>query len=61
MVPPEPILKQDGETKNDCGWNALKRLLKALRREHPHLPLVVIKDGLASNGAPMNDATRTWR
>ena len=49
-VPPEPILKQDGATKNDCERNAAKRLLTDLRREHPHLPLVVLEDGQASNG-----------
>jgi len=48
--PPEPILKQDGAKKNDCERNAAKRLLPALRREHPHLKLVVIEDALASNG-----------
>ncbi len=50
VVPPEPILRQDGATKNDCERNAAKRLLTDLRREHPHLPLVVVEDGLASNG-----------
>ena len=49
MVPPEAILKQDGAGKNDCERNAAKRLLTALRREHPHLPLLVVEDGLASN------------
>lgn len=47
---PEPILKQDGATKNDCERNAAKRLLTDMRREHPHLKLIVIEDGLASNG-----------
>lgn len=47
---PEPILKQDGARKNDCERNAAKRLLNDLRREHPHLKLIVIEDGLASNG-----------
>lgn len=46
---PEPILKQDGSKKNDCERNAAKRLLESLRREHPHLKLIVIEDGLASN------------
>jgi hypothetical protein len=46
---PEPILKQDGARKNDCERNAAKRLLSDLRREHPHLPLIVVEDGLASN------------
>jgi len=47
---PEPILKQDGKKKNDCEREASKRLLTDLRREHPHLKLIVIEDGLASNG-----------
>lgn len=47
---PEAITKQDGETKNDCERNAAKRLLEATRREHPHLKLIVVEDGLASNG-----------
>ena len=46
---PEPILKPDGSTKNDCERNAAKRLLSDLRREHPHLKLIVVEDGLASN------------
>ena len=46
---PEPILKQDGAKKNDCERNAAKRLLEDVRREHPHLKLIVIEDGLASN------------
>jgi hypothetical protein len=46
---PEPILKQDGEKKNDCERNAAKRFLEDLRREHPHLKLIVIEDALASN------------
>ena len=47
---PEPILKQDGATKNDCERSAAKRLLADIRREHPHLPLIVVEDSLASNG-----------
>ena len=46
---PEPILKQDGARKNDCERNAGKRLLKDIRREHPHLKLIVVEDALASN------------
>jgi len=45
----EPILKQDGARKNDCERNAAKRLLSDLRREHPHLKLIVVEDALASN------------
>lgn len=47
---PEPITKQDGATKNDCERNASKRLLETIRREHPHLKLMVVEDALASNG-----------
>lgn len=47
---PEPITKQDGSNKNDCERNAAKRLLENIRREHPHLKLIVTEDGLSSNG-----------
>ena len=47
---PEPIQKQDGSDKNDCERNAAKRLLRQIRQEHPHLKLIVVEDGLASNG-----------
>jgi len=47
---PEPITKQDGNNKNDCERNAAKRLLENIRREHPHLKLIVVEDGLSSNG-----------
>jgi len=46
---PEPIANTDGQKKNDCERNASKRLLADIRREHPHLPLVLAEDGLASN------------
>lgn len=46
---PEPIIKGDGDTKNDCERNASKRLLMDLRREHPHLKVLIVEDGLASN------------
>ena len=46
---PEPIVQQDGSTKNDCERNASKRLLHKIRREHPRLRLIVVEDGLASN------------
>jgi hypothetical protein len=46
---PEPIIKGDGASKNDCERNASKRLLKDLRREHPHLKVLIVEDGLASN------------
>ncbi len=45
---PEPILKQDGATKNDCEQNALIRITGELRREHPHLKMILALDGLYS-------------
>lgn len=47
---PEPIIKADGNTKNDCEINAAKRLLTSIRREHPHLKLIIVEDSLYSNG-----------
>ena len=52
---PEPIQKQDGSTKNDCERNAARRLLRKIRREHPRLKLIVVEDGLASNGPHVRD------
>jgi len=52
---PEPITKQDGSTKNDCERNAAKRLLRKIRQEHPHLKLLVVEDGLASNAPHIRD------
>jgi hypothetical protein len=52
---PEPIQKQDGSTKNDCERNAARRLLEKIRREHPRLKLIVVEDGLASNGPHVRD------
>jgi len=46
---PEAILKSDGDKKNDCERNAAKRLLHNLRRDHPHMKLTVVEDGLSSN------------
>jgi hypothetical protein len=52
---PEPIQKQDGSTKNDCERNATRRLLEKIRREHPRLKLIVVEDGLSSNGPHVRD------
>jgi hypothetical protein len=45
----EPIIKADGDTKNDCERNAAKRWLKNFRRDYPQLPVVFLGDGLFSN------------
>ena len=55
---PEPITKQDGETKNDCERNAAKRFLTQFRREHPHLGVIVIEDGLSSNAPHIRELLR---
>lgn len=52
---PEAIRKQDGETKNDCERNAIRRLLKKLRQEHPHLKFIVNEDALSSNAPHIED------
>lgn len=51
---PEPILKEDGKDKNDCESNAAKRLFENLRREHPHLKLVITADNIGANGPYIN-------
>ena len=46
---PEPIVRADGQTKNDCEHNAAKRFMAHTRREHPHLPLITVADTLYAN------------
>ena len=46
---PEPIVKQDGTSKNDCERNAAKRFMTKLRQDHPHLNVIVTEDSLSSN------------
>jgi hypothetical protein len=52
---PEPIMKTDGASKNDCERNASKRLYADARREHPHLKMIVVEDSLASNVPHLTD------
>lgn len=51
----EPIVKSDGQEKNDCERNAAKRWLKNFREAHPKLPVVIGGDGLFSNGPFIDD------
>lgn len=51
----EPIVKADGESKNDCEKNAVRRLLRRVRKQHPKLKLIVVEDGLSSNGPHIRD------
>jgi hypothetical protein len=46
---PEPIVKRDGTSKNDCERNAAKRFVSKLRHDHPHLRFIITEDSLSSN------------
>jgi hypothetical protein len=52
---PEPIFKQDGESKNDCERNALKRFLPKFRQDHPHLRVIATLDALYANAPVIRD------
>lgn len=52
---PEPILRQDGQDKNDCERNAARRWLQRFRRDHPHLPVIITEDALSSNAPHIRD------
>ncbi len=52
---PEPIIHQDGQTKNDCERNATRRWLKRFRQEHPHLPVIVVEDALSADVPHLRD------
>lgn len=55
---PEMIIKQDGAAKGDCERNAAKRYLEDLRREHPHLKIIITEDGLSSNAPHIQELMR---
>ncbi len=57
---PEPILKQDGETKNDCERNALQRFLQKFREDHPHLPVIATLDALYANAPVIRDLRKAF-
>ena len=52
---PEPIINEDGSAKNDCERNATRRWLKQFRRDHPHLPVIIVEDALSSNAPHLDD------
>ena len=51
----EPILKQDGEKKNDCELNASKRLLPWLKETYKDYPLLMVEDALFANGPNLRE------
>ncbi len=55
---PEFIIKQDGQSKNDCERNAAKRFFKKLRKDHPRLPLIITEDALNSNAPHIREAEK---
>jgi hypothetical protein len=55
---PEPILKQDGQTKNDCERNALRRWLLKFRQDHPHLRVIATLDALYANAPVIGDLSK---
>jgi hypothetical protein len=55
---PEPILNQDGHTKNDCERNALRRWLEKFRQDHPHLRVIATLDALYANAPVIGDLHR---
>jgi hypothetical protein len=57
-VCPEMIRRQDGSRKNDCERNAAKRFLEDLRREHPHLKIIITEDALSANAPHIKELER---
>ena len=56
---PEPIIKADGQDKNDCERSASKRLIGKIRSTHPKLKIMVTGDSLYSN-QPFIDTLKSW-
>ncbi len=52
---PEQICNSDGSTKQDCEMNAAKRFVSGLRRDHPHLGLIIGGDALFSKQPIIED------
>ena len=46
----EPIVKQDGNTKNDCETNAAKRLIPQVKKLLPKEKAAIVEDALSANG-----------
>ena len=46
---PEPIVRHDGTSKNDCERNAAQRCVAKRRQDHPHLQCIVTEDSLSAN------------
>ncbi len=55
---PEPIIKQEGETKNDCERNAAKRFFVQFRQDHPDLATIIIEAALSSNAPHIKELNK---
>ncbi len=53
----EPIVKQDGERKNDCERNAAKRLCQTIYEAHPDLAVLLVEDALYANAPHIRQIT----
>lgn len=58
----EPIVKQDGETKNDCERNAAKRLCERLKKSYPKLRMLLVEDALYANAPHLREIVENgWK
>lgn len=55
---PEPIVVEDGKSKNDCEQNAFKRFLNNFRKDHPKLDAVMSLDALYASEPAIQDLFR---
>lgn len=53
----EPIICQDGSTKNDCERNAAKRLVQAMGEGYADTRLVLVEDALYANAPHIRQIT----
>lgn len=53
----EPIVKQDGERKNDCEREAAKRLCGTIKEQHPDLAILLVEDALHANAPHLRQIT----
>jgi len=55
---PEPITRQDGETKNDCERNAAKRFLARLKEDYPDVVFTITEDALSPNAPHIEELNK---
>jgi len=55
---PEPILRLDGDAKNDCERNAAKRFLDQLAADYPERVFTITEDALSPNAPHIRELRR---